>query len=389
MNSDAMNISVENTRTVYSSANVPNFHVRPATKADDEQLVQLIAETMPSNGMTLAFERYPSYLVASHAQYNRPDIRVVVPDNQPDKIVGMMNLGWKYCYINQQPDVLRYVADLRLNQKFRGQNILRLLMDYLRDELPQDSMLESIILVDNLPARRILHETKTGFPSPYFYDDIQTFTVSKVQKPAAFDYYQFEPLSIDKIADANAFVQSMKAHYNFLPNYKFSDLAHGEHPFWLGMKMDDFYLIYNHENKMVGIYGLWNQQSFKQTKVVHYSWLLKFIRPFYNLYAGVKGALVLPKKERAFDYLMLHSALCHPSDKEVFSSLLFHAQEQTRLKRKNAFCITLAKTDPRIHQMSHTSSHVIHAIHAFHSFQGKPYELFDGSKISYFETGRI
>ena len=130
MNSDAMNISVENTRTVYSSANVPNFHVRPATKADDEQLVQLIAETRPSNGMTLAFERYPSYLAASHAQYNRPDIRVVVPDNQPDKIVGMMNLGWKYCYINQQPDVLRYVADLRLNQKFRGQNILRLLMDY-------------------------------------------------------------------------------------------------------------------------------------------------------------------------------------------------------------------------------------------------------------------
>ena len=97
-----------------------------------------------------------------------------------------MNLGWKYCYINQQPDVLRYVADLRLNQKFRGQNILRLLMDYLRDELPQDSMLESIILVDNLPARRIFHETKTGFPSPYFYDDIQTFTVSQVQKPAAF-----------------------------------------------------------------------------------------------------------------------------------------------------------------------------------------------------------
>ena len=194
---------------------------------------------------------------------------------------------------------------------------------------------------------------------------------------------------INKIADANAFVQSMKAHYNFLPNYEFSDLAHGEHPFWLGMKMDDFYLIYNHENKMVGIYGLWNQQSFKQTKVVHYSWLLKLIRPFYNLYAGVKGALVLPKKERAFDYLMLHSALCHPSDKGVFNSLLFHAQEQTRLKRKNAFCITLAKTDPRIYQMSHTSSQVIHAIHAFHSFQGKPYELFDGSKISYFETGRI
>lgn len=389
MNSDAMVTPFENAPKVYSSLNVPDFYVRAATRADDQQLVKLIAETMPSNGMTLAFERYPSYFNAAHAQYNRPDIRVVVPNNQPDQIVGMMNLGWKYCFINGQPDVLRYVADLRLSHEFRGHKILRLLMDYLHDEVPQDSILESIVLVDNLATRSILHETKKGFPRPYHFDDIRTFTVSQVKKPVGYEHYTFEQLTVNKIAEANDFVQTMKAHYNFLPNYDFSGLAEGQHPFWLGMNIHNFYLIYNIENEVVGLYGLWNQKSFKQTSVVKYSWPLKFIKPFYNVYAGLNGALVLPKKERAFDYLMLHSALCHPMHADVFSSLLFHAKGQMRSQRKQAFCITLAKKDPRIQQMRHTSSHVIKAIHAFHSFQGNPYESFDRSKISYFEVGRI
>ena len=57
----------DNDNQIYRSKNEPNFLVRDATQADDEQLVQLIAETMPSNGMTLALERYPSYHSASHA----------------------------------------------------------------------------------------------------------------------------------------------------------------------------------------------------------------------------------------------------------------------------------------------------------------------------------
>lgn len=53
---------------IYRSKNEPSFLVRFAIQADDEQLVQLVAETMLSNGMTLAFECYPSYLRVSHAQ---------------------------------------------------------------------------------------------------------------------------------------------------------------------------------------------------------------------------------------------------------------------------------------------------------------------------------
>ncbi len=63
---------------------------------------------------------HPSYLAASQAQYNRPDLKVVVPVDNPSFVVAMMNLGWRYCYINGQADLMRYVADLRMHSEYRG-----------------------------------------------------------------------------------------------------------------------------------------------------------------------------------------------------------------------------------------------------------------------------
>lgn len=389
MNVKAVTALEENSEKIYRSKHVPNFHIRAATRTDDELLGLLISEHMPSNGMILSFERKPSYLAATQTQYNRPDVRVIVPDDQPDLVVGMMNLGWKYCYINGQQDVVRYVGDLRLNAEYRGQKILRLLMDYLYDELPKDGMLQSIILNDNIVARSILHERRKGFPEPYHFDDIRTFIVSRVNKPKTSEQYRFEVMTAETVSVAHAFIQQMKAHYNFLPHYDFTCLTQGQDAFWRGMSLQDFYLMYDSNNQVCGLYGLWNQKEFKQTRVVHYSLPLRLAKPLYNLYAGLRGRLALPSTHQSFDYMLLHSYLCHPEHQQVFEHMIYHAQHQTRLRKKDAFCLTLAKKDPRIQVMRNTSSIVMRAVHSFHSFEGNPYQLFDRSRISYFEVGRI
>ena len=76
---------------LYHSKNETKFAVRNATVEDDEQLMKISAETVPSNGITLSYERHPSYLAASHAQYNRPDLKVVVPVDDPSIVIAMMN----------------------------------------------------------------------------------------------------------------------------------------------------------------------------------------------------------------------------------------------------------------------------------------------------------
>ncbi|WP_180007878.1 MULTISPECIES: GNAT family N-acetyltransferase [unclassified Acinetobacter] len=374
---------------LYHSKNETKFAVRNATVEDDEQLMKISAETVPSNGITLSYERHPSYLAASHAQYNRPDLKVVVPVDDPSIVIAMMNLGWRYCYINGQPDLMRYVADLRMNPAYRGAKVMRLLMDYLHDEIPQDTIFESVVLNDNIVAASILHHERSGFPLPYFYDEIRTFTVSQAVKPKTFNQYQFKTLTAERVDEANDFILKMKDHYNFLPSYDFNALVDGQNPFWACLNLDDFYLIYDQHNQLVGLYGLWNQKSFKQTRVIDYSRSLKLMKPFYNAYASVRGVLLLPKIHGTFDYLMLHSPLCHPEHLDVFASLIFHAKQQTKQRGKETYCITLAEKDPRIEWMKNTTSHVLKAKHYFHSFKANPYAAFDRKRISYFEVGRI
>lgn len=374
---------------LYQSKNESKFAVRNATSADDEQLMKLSAETVPSNGITLSYERVPSYFAATQAQYNRPDLKVVVPVDNPKLVIAMMNLGWRYCYINGQPDLMRYVADLRMHPDYRGGKVMRLLMDYVHDEISKETIFESVVLDGNLVAANILHHERKGFPLPYFYDEIRTFTVSQAAKPKNFGSYRIKVLSRDLIPEANDFILKMKELYNFLPTYDFNGLAEGNHPFWKGMALDDFFMIYDTNHSLVGLYGLWNQKGFKQTRVIDYSKPLKLIRPFYNAYANVRGVLSLPQINGTFDYLMLHSPICHPEHVEVFSSLIFHAKEQTKSRCKETYCVTLAENDPRIQWMKNTTSHVLKAKHFFHSFSGNPYARFDRKRISYFEVGRI
>jgi len=118
-------------------------------------------------------------------------------------------------------------------------------------------------------------------------------------------------------------------------------------------------------------------------------------KPYYimlsegNIHKQPSAAALDQRLKENFHYELARSALCHPEHIDVFASLIFHAQQQTKLRQKQAYCITLANNDPRIGWMNNTSSHVIQAKHYFHSFKACPYTTFDRSKISYFEPGRI
>ena len=138
--------------TYFQSDKNDQLIVRDATTQDNHQLLTLVAETMPSNGMILSFERGDSYFKATYAQYHQPEIKVVVEKHQPDVIIGMMNIGFKHCYINEQLTQIRYVSDLRINPSFRGKKVIEVLMDYLYRQVPLDAFLQSVVLEDNQKA---------------------------------------------------------------------------------------------------------------------------------------------------------------------------------------------------------------------------------------------
>lgn len=379
---------VENTTEVYRSERFPGVCIRSAHKADDPQLIQLSEEKIPCEYFNLELGREPSYLAVSQLQYNRTETKVVVFEQQPDEIIGMLNIGWKYCYINEKPDLIRYISDLKIHPKFRSKHLVYFLMGYLKDSLSKNSIVQSVVLNQYTDLQDMLYPHKQDFPRAFHYDNVHIYTIGQVPKPAQFKQFHFQMLCRDQLATANEFVSSLKSSYNFLPQYDFNQLDQA-HPFWQGMHISDFFGVYNQAKQMIGLYGLWDQTTFKYVRLSVHQKKDQYLRPFYNLWAQLGRKMVLPKSGQALDYLMLHSALCKPEYTEVYACMLYHAHRQTQMRKKRAFCMALADNDPRQQALKYARYWQLSAQHRLHSFYINPLIIFEREKISYFELGRL
>lgn len=373
---------------MYRTKVVEGLHVRPAHISDDQKLVKLIAESMPSNGVLLSFERYPSYFKATQTQYEQPWVMVMAADDQPEKILAMFNLGSRRCYINGMVKPLRYVGDLRIGKTTRGKGLMNLFMLYVKHTFPDQEIYQTVILNDNVIARKVLHANRPGVPAHYVSDQVETHTLTgfKVQKPLNPNLSVTHMTRVD-INPINRFIQHMSDYYNFLPSYDFKELL-AQQPYWNGLSINDFYII-RRGGQIVGLFGLWNQKSFKQTRIADYSKLIAFVRPAYNYWAKLTHQLRLPQKGNTLNYMMLHSALCNPYDTELYENILRIAHQKSTEKKCYAMCFTLAENDPRRDCKKVIISQKVQAIHAFHCFKDNPLKQFDAKRISYLECGRI
>lgn len=367
---------------------VPGIFIRAASIKDDEQLVTLIAESMPSNGILLSFERRPSYFAATYAQYETPQVMVMVEDHAPDTVIAMFNLGSRDCFINGAVEPLRYVGDLRIGKNVRGKGVSNLLMSYVKAYFPAEQTYQTVILSDNILARKILHKNRPGVPAYYIADHVETHTLTGFKsKKEIHKNLSIHVMTRQDINGVNRFIKHMADYYNFMPAYDFNGLL-AQNPYWKGLSFNDFF-IFRRGGQIVGLFGLWDQSSFKQTKITEYSKLIEYARPFYNYWAKFSGQLHLPKKGDTLNYVMLHSLLCVPYDVDLFESMLRFAHQQAIQRKYQAVCFTLAQNDPRQDCASQFISQRIRAMHSFHRFEGNPLKEFDAKRISYLECGRI
>lgn len=380
---------VEQLSKIYRSESYPDFYIRTAYSIDDEQLMNLGQEQIDCSQFTLGFFRTPSYLAVSALQYNRSETKVIVLAKRPDVVVGMLNIGWKYCYLNAQADLIRYISDLKVLPVYRGRKLIHFMMQFLRETLPLGTVVQSIVPNQHAELQRILYTPRQGFATAQLYDHVHIYNLCHIKMPEQYTRFRFEVLTESSVSAATNFIAEMKAYYNFLPTYDFAALAVGGHPFWCGLKLSDFYLVYNRANKIIGIYGLWDQMAFKQAKIVEYKFPYQHFRTALNMLAPLRGRMRLPELHKNIPYAHVHSPLCHPQYTDVFRSILFHAQQQARLRRKDSISFAMAERDPRRKSLKGAIYYKMKAKHTLHSFSGCPEAGFDHRKISYFELSRL
>ncbi len=382
------------------STDTADYVVRVATAKDDAALGQLISVPMTTRGVEISFQREPSYFKASDVVYFVKD-HTVVENIKTKELVACCSNGYRPCYVNGQVQAVRYACDLRVAPNQRGKLLVSMLGDQMRATMHNPDFNQIIIFNDNLAARAAIQTGKMGIPT--YYDDhlIETLTLTgfksaSLPEGAIDDHIQHVdfknrvkvvPAQSKHIDEMNHFIERMAAFYNFIPAYDFKQLQNN-HAYYHGLALSDFHLFYQN-NVLVGIFGLWSQSSFKQTKILNYSRMIGLIRPFYNLWANWTGRMPLPSKGESIRYHVLHSLLCQPDHLQLHDFMLRTAMNLSREKQVGRIAFTLALNDPRQKLNQYYKGERLTGMHGFLSFKEDPRTNFDANRISYLECGRI
>ncbi|RSB50883.1 hypothetical protein [Acinetobacter soli] len=373
------------------------IEVRHVATSDDQELRKMVSLPMTTRGLTLSFQREPSYFKASQVIYTQID-STVAQDHSTGSLVGCYNIGLRPCYVNGTVMPFRYGGDLRLSPQVRGKAVLKQMTPHFKTSLKNPDFCQMIIFDDNIAARRAIQSGRLGF---HYFDEglIETLTLT------GFKHAQFpktllhakQSIDLSKlkrcvataahIEQMNAFIQQMAAYYNFIPAYDFAQLLHND-PYFQGLTLDDFQLYFE-QDRLVGMFGLWNQSGFKQSKVLDYSKKIQTFRPLYNVWAKLNGRIQLPKKGQSFKYHILHSLLCEPEQLALHDAMLRDAFKLSKQRGIDAITFTLSHKDPRQRLNAYYKGDVLVGMHGFLTFEQDPRAQFDVARIPFLEAGRI
>ncbi|OEC90625.1 hypothetical protein [Acinetobacter sp. YK3] len=371
---------------------------REATLADDQALRELIAVPMTTKGVQISFQREPSYFKASDILY-RHKLHVVIEDTENQKNVACYSNGHRPCYVDKAVQNVRYASDLRVDPNYRGKSLVKILGAHVKQTLHEPDFSQMIIFNDNYAARAAIQTGKTGIPDYYDEGLIETLTLTHLGKKRDIDAFlektkqteignmHARAAQPEDIPAMNTFIAAMAQHYNFIPAYNFEELQAGHH-YFTGLQLSDFQLYFQNE-KLVGMFGLWDQHSLKQTKILHYSPLISVFRPVYNLLTKITKAMPLPKLGDSLKYHVLHSLLSHPQHLALHHLMLEDAYQLSKQKGVGVVSFTLSHQDPRFQLNQFYKGERLTGMHGFISFAGDPRPNFDKNLIPYLEVGRI
>ena len=378
---------------------------RAATPEDDFALRQLIAVPMTTRGVMLSFQREPSYFGASRVIYKVND-HAVVEDTINKDIIAVYSNGYRPCFINGFKQDVRYACDLRLKNHVRGKDILLNHMSpHFAATLQNPNFTQIIIFNDNHAARAAIQSSKMGMP--HYYDEgiVETLTLTGFKSRAsastiiqqhladtqtsAIDLTRIEvrTATAADVPAMNAFIEHMAGHYNYVLAYDFNELLAGD-AYFQNLNIADFQLYWQ-GGQLVGMFGLWRQSSFKQSKILDYGKLIALARPFYNVWARLTGGMVLPKRGDSFKYHALHSLLCHPHQLDLHDQMLRDAYRLSQQADVGCISYTLSQQDPRQKLNACYKGELLVGMHGFLCNEGNPLDYIDRNLIPFLEVGRI
>lgn len=298
------------------------FEFMLAGEEEDEALRTLLRTISMPGEITLSFQREPSFFLAEQAG-NLTSQVAVCKDQQTNQLVGMGSRSIRAVYIDGHPARVGYLSMLRGIAEVRGSIAFARGYRYLHT-LHADGAVPyyfTTILDDNTNARTLLTSGRAGLPVYKPLARLCTYLIPlRKNRSGQRSSGRSSRVDRDHLPEALGFLQNWNSQHQFAPVYTLTDLL-GESKLLPGFSWENLF-IYQKHGQVCGTLGIWDQQSFKQTVVTAYSRKMRYVRPFYNLFATLVGNPGLP--ELGAEVKLLY-ATCLSGDVEAFAALLHQA----------------------------------------------------------------
>jgi len=314
-------------------------HFSLADVADDPALRVLFRETPMGGVIEVAFLREPSFFDAAAIQGSSVQVLVARTDAG---IAGVATRAIRSSFVNGELVEAGYLSDLRIRPQHRGRTLLARGYRYLRRLHEADGLVRAystVIVADNRVALDTIAANRADLPR---YIDL-----GRVLTPVVYLKRRLPDVDADIVRGTLALLPTIVAKLNdnrlqFAPAYSEADFLGGR---LRGFRVEDFYVL-RRNGGIAGVLGVWDQRTFRQTRVVRYRGMLGVCRPIVNLVC--RPPLPPPGAELRFCYL----AFISTDDGEAFRALVRRAYNDLVGGEYTHFTLGLHERDPRLAVLS-------------------------------------
>ena len=278
-----------------SPARMSRMASRDARPDDNEALLALTSACTMAAPVALCIDRSPDFFALNRLEGTAWRVGVVV--NGDNRIVGCVAAAGRLAYVNGQERRTSYASDLKVHPESRGSGATDLLTQYVRSATAELGGPSSPCVVTILSGNRPMEHRVRGprgapiltkFASlavtaiPLLWERRERVAGIRVRRAAAAD-----------LEEMAALWRIEAARRQFATVLSAGDLAA-----WIasapGLAISDYLIATDDTGRIRGVMGVWDQSSFKQTRVVRYSPRMAIVRRAFNLAAPFAGARTLP-----------------------------------------------------------------------------------------------
>lgn len=296
-----------------------------ATPADDPAIRRLLADNPVPGQVTVTYEREPDYFLGCGTMGRF--FQVLVARRQPGgEVAAVATRTTRPLFVNGQIEEVGYIGQLRVDERFRGRWLVSSGFRYFH-HLHSDGRVAgyiTTIIEGNTQAQGLLVErARRNFPVYREVDRLCTLAIILRKPDRLRSAWCVAPrTTVASPADLPTIIAFLRQHgaaKQFFPVYAEDDFCHS--PTTLGFRLEDFVLARQH-GEIVGVMGLWDQSSFKQTIVRTYDGPLRRFRPLYNAWLRLSGAQPLPSPGQPIHFAYASFICLAGNNPDLFGVLL-------------------------------------------------------------------